>query len=471
VVSESSVIVLVADGVRPDALAALLDAGELPALAALRAEGESATLVSCFPSISIVGYAPMLLGCHPGRVGLPGLRWFDRTRRIPAALGHARSYVGPQLPRIDRDLEPGIATAFELVPGKSLGMLAGITRGLPRSRRVEAGLVTAWRATSSHLRGDVRAWLALDRDLGARLVARVRRERPRFVFAAFPGCDKASHAAGHHSALLRDALRTVDAVAGALRHDAERDGRWNSMHLWIVSDHGHASVRGHDELAAGIRELGYRALAHPLAVPRGADLAVMVSGNAMAHLYLGLEARQRPFWPALSGRWEPLAEALLARESVDLVALPLAPGRVEIRGRGRGAARLEWSEDRYSYRPSDGDPLGTGEWCGVTGDEVLERTADGPYPDAPVQLAKLCATSRCGDMVVSGAPGWDFRRRFEPVTHVSTHGALHRDQMRVPLLLSRGVARRPTRTADLLPSALRALGMAAPQGLDGRAFL
>jgi hypothetical protein len=156
---------------------------------------------------------------------------------------------------------------------------------------------------------------------------------------------------------------------------------------------------------------------------------------------------------------------------VDLMALPQAPGRLTLRGRGRGTACLEYTADRYSYRPLDGDPLGAGEWCGINGDEVLERTADGPYPDAPVQLARLCAAARCGDMVVSAAPGWDFRRRYEPVAHVSTHGALHRDQMRVPLLLSRAVARRPVRTVDLFPSALRALGVEPPPGLDGRAFL
>ena len=69
---------------------------------------------------------------------------------------------------------------------------------------------------------------------------RVREDRPDYVFAAFTGVDKASHARGHDSALVREALRIVDQAAGRLREDAERGGWWNDTHLWIVSDHGHA---------------------------------------------------------------------------------------------------------------------------------------------------------------------------------------------------------------------------------------
>jgi hypothetical protein len=43
--------------------------------------------------------------------------------------------------------------------------------------------------------------------------------------------------------------------------------------------------------------------------------------------------------------------------------------------------------------------------------------------------------------------------------------------MLVPLLLDAPVARRPRRTADVMPSALAALGIAPPPGLDGESFL
>jgi arylsulfatase A-like enzyme len=53
---------------------------------------------------------------------------------------------------------------------------------------------------------------------------------------------------------------------------------------------------------------------------------------------------------------------------------------------------------------------------------------------------------------------------------VSSHGALHREHMLVPLLVNQPVSRRPRRTVDVMPSALAALGKPVPHGLDGSAF-
>ena len=74
-------------------------------------------------------------------------------------------------------------------------------------------------------------------------------------------------------------------------------------------------------------------------------------------------------------------------------------------------------------------------------------------------------------MILSAARDWDFRARYEPIPHVSSHGALHREHMLVPLLTSRPTARVPRRTADVMPSALVALGLGVPGGLDGESFL
>ncbi|MEQ1693916.1 MAG: hypothetical protein ABMA00_21685, partial [Gemmatimonas sp.] len=79
---------------------------------------------------------------------------------------------------------------------------------------------------------------------------------------------------------------------------------------------------------------------------------------------------------------------------------------------------------------------------------------------------------RGGDIVISAAPNWDLRARFEPTTHVSTHGALLRDQMMVPLLLDAPPSREPQRTTDVVPSALELLGISVPAvPFDGRSFL
>jgi hypothetical protein len=479
-------VILVADGVRPDTLAAALDDGSLPALARLRAAGGLHEVTTVFPSVTGPAYAPFLMGRFPGAVGLPGLRWYDRARSRRTFPDRTRSYVGAEMRHVDGDLAPDAPTLFELaargaagVAGRgSVAALSVIGRGLARRDVVGRGAGFVLRAARTHFRGDVRGWLDIDRDVGAAVARLVRERRPAVTFAALTGVDKTSHSQGHDAPVVRDALRIVDDTAARIRAEAERDGTWEGMRLWVVSDHGHSPVAAHDDLAALLGAWGYRTLAHPWVYAlRRPDLAVMVSGNAMAHLYLEPHRRERPWWPALAGRWEGLAAALLARDSVDLVLLPHSPTRCEVRGAGgSGRALLEWTAGaaavaRYSYRPLDGDPLGVGALEALDAGAAYAATRASDYPDAVVQIAHLAGAARAGDVILSAARGWDFRGRYEPIPHVSSHGALHREHVLVPLLLDRPAARAPRRTADVMPSALEALGLEVPGGLDGESFL
>jgi hypothetical protein len=463
------VIVLVADGARPDAFAG--DLAAFPALRRLRDEGGLHTVTSVFPSVTGPAYTPFLLGRFPGPIGLPGLRWFDRARDACGWPDHARSYVGPQMARIDGDLDAGAPTVFELVP-RSLAAMSVVTRGLPRERRI-GGLTlrSAARAAFTHFSGNVARWLEVDREVADAIVRRMREERPDYLFAAFTGIDKASHARGHGDALTREALAIVDDAAARLRADAERGGWWDDTHLWIVSDHGHSPVYAHDDLAAAIAAMGHRTVAHPWSMRIAPEVAVMVSGNAMAHLYVDLHERSRPGWPRLAPRWDALAGALLARPSVDLLLLPHSPARCEVRGAGRGSATIERSGERFRYHRDDGDPLGMGSDFRGDADEAFDATRDGPYPDAIVQIAALAGSARAGDLILSAAPGYDFRERYEPIPHRSAHGALHREHMLVPLLLNRRPAREPRRTTELFASALAVLGVERPARMDGGVFV
>jgi hypothetical protein len=242
------------------------------------------------------------------------------------------------------------------------------------------------------------------------------------------------------------------------------------MHLWVGSDHGHSTVREHEDLTALLSDWGYSTLSHPWAFNTSADIAVMVSGNAMAHLYLNLDETTRPWWPALAGRWSDLVERLLSRQSVDLLILPNSPSSCEIVGAGRGAARLAWNESRYDYTPMTGDPLGIGEQRSLDDVQAYDATIESDYPDALVQIAQLVGSVRSGDIILSAARDWDYRAKYEPIPHVSSHGALHREHMLVPLLLNRAPKSSPRRTVDVMPSALAALGITPPRTLDGVSY-
>jgi hypothetical protein len=464
------VIVLVADGARPDAFEGRsLDA--LPALRRLREEGALHRVSSVFPSVTGPAYTPFLIGRFPGPIGVPGLRWYDRAREACGWPDYARSYVGHQMRRFDEDLDASAPTIFELVPN-SLAALSVVTRGLARARRIGALTArSALRATVTHFRGRAERWLDVDRETADVIVRRMREERPDFLFAAFTGVDKASHARGHDDALVHEAMRIVDDAAARLRTDAERGDWWDDTHLWIVSDHGHSPVHTHEDLARVVSGTGLRTVAHPWSATIAPDAAVMVSGNAMAHLYLDLGKEERPWWPALSARHGGLADALLAREAVDLLLLPHTSARCEVRSAARGIAVVERSRETYRYRCVSGDPLGLGGDVEGSADETFDATREGNYPDAIVQILSLAGSPRAGDVILSAAPGWDFRARYEPIPHRSSHGALHRDHMLVPLLLNRPAASTPRRTTDLFASALDALGVQAPATLDGGSFL
>jgi hypothetical protein len=464
------VIVLVADGARPDAFAG--DMKGLPALRRLRDDGGLHEVTSVFPSVTGPAYAPFLMGRFPGPIGIPGLRWYDHARTACGWPDYARSYVGYEMGRIDGDLDPAAPTIFELVP-RSIAALSVVTRGLAPAARVGGLTVrSALRAAVTHFRGRAERWLDVDREVAGEIVRRMRDERPDYLFAALTGVDKASHARGHQDELVREALVIVDDTVARLRDDAERGGWWADTQLWVVSDHGHAPVHTHDDLAGAVADAGHRTVAHPWSAGIAADVAVMVSGNAMAHVYVELGERGRPGWPRLAGKWSALADALLARPSVDLLLLPHSPDRCEVRSAGRGRAMVERDADRFSYRRlNGGDPLCLRADVSGAENDMDDATRGGDYPDAVVQIATLAGSARAGDFILSATPGFDFRDRYEPIPHRSAHGALHRDHMLVPLLTNRPPARTPRRTTDLFASTLAALGIAAPVVMDGESFL
>jgi hypothetical protein len=464
------VIILVADGARADAFDSGVASGALPALGRLRAEGGLHAITTVFPSVTGPAYAPFLTGRFPGPIGLPGLRWYDRARTRCRRHPYCRSYLSSEMRHMDGDLDARVPTLFELARSRFHAM-SMIGRGAGRREQLGRGPALMFRIARTHWRGDVRGWLEIDRLVGRIAVQRIRTQRPELSFIALLGLDKTSHATGHRSPDAHGALAALDEVVAELRHDAECAGQWEDTRLWIVSDHGHSSVRAHDDLATIVREAGHRVISHPWIYTRRPDAAVMVSGNAMAHIYLELSRRERPWWPALGARWEPLVQQLLERPSVDLVLLPRSPVACEVRAPERGAALVMRDGRGYAYHPIDGDPLGLGgSHTALSADESHDLTLETDYPDSLVQIAHLAGSDRAGEIILSAARGWDFRARYEPIPHVSTHGALHREHMLVPLLVNHPLLRTPRRTVDVMPSALKALGLAVPNGLDGTPF-
>lgn len=467
-------LLVVADGVRPDVMQEEIDAGRAPALAALRARGSMHAISSSFPSVTGPAYVPFLMGRHPASVGLPGLRWYDRARSLSWAPAQARSYAGIDIWHVDGDVHADAPTLLELAQPSLAGM-SMLGRGATHGR---IGRSVSWmaRAAPSHFRGDLLGWRRVERQATAAFFTRFAAVRPRASVLAITSPDKFAHAFGSRSEPVRDAIADIDAAVAKAFAIAARDGWREQLHVWVVGDHGHAPVSHHDDLHGWLEGEGLRVLAHPRLHIRNPDVALMVGGNAMAHLYLAPGERQRRWWPSHAAQWTPLLDDILARPSVDLAATALSASTVELRHATRGSAQLHRHDTdqgtRWSYILRDGDPLDLGgplhqlDACAA-----WQATSAGDYPDALVQLSWLATAARAGDIIVSASEAWDLRARFEPLPHVSTHGSLQRDQMMVPLLVDVPITRAPHRTTDVVPSALDLLAISADLPFDGRSFL
>jgi hypothetical protein len=235
-------------------------------------------------------------------------------------------------------------------------------------------------------------------------------------------------------------------------------------------------VGQHDDLHGWLEGEGLRVLAHPRLNVKNPDVVLMVGGNAMAHLYMAPSQRSRRWWSSHAAGWDHVMNKLVERPSVDLLAVSTSECVVQVRHSMRGVAEVRRTEGasgtRWSYVPLDGDPLLLGgAHQQLDTNAAWELSCDTVYPDALVQLSWLGASSRSGDVVLSASEGWDLRDRFEPVTHISTHGALLKEQMMVPLIVDLPTARRPQRTTDIVPSALQLLHVQADTQFDGQSFL
>lgn len=459
------VVFVLIDGARHDVLGDLLARGDLPNLARWVIEPGGITVATTvFPSTTGVAYVPFLFGRYPGAANVPGIRWLDRAAAgagLRAQWSAARSYCGAQAAWINRDIACG-PSIFELVP-QSLAICTPIIRGLARGahlmpvRRALLGIAAHYFGTYGALdRAVADAWLA------------VAAESWRFLFVVFPGPDGLSHLLGPSHPQVLDSYRRIDRALGRFVARARTAGE--DPVLFVAADHGASSVAEHCDIALALEGLGVPTIRHPLHVwRRGAQAAVMVSGNGCAHVYF------RP----RSGDGTPRSGAAVPSDLVgELMGLPGVRLGAWRDGHGDVVVASGWQRacvaadaDGVGYEPLLGDPLGLGaERFTLADRDMLSRSRRTAFPDAPRQLVQLFESPRTGDLVLAAAHGSDFRDAWEFPEHRAGHGSLIADHMEVPLAASLPLPDAPIRTVDVMPAMLEALGVPVPEGLDGVPF-
>ena len=468
------VLLLLADGFRPDVLQALCAAGELPNMTRyFLSEGSYHDGITVLPSVTNVAYLPMLTGQYPGTANLPGIRWVDKSRFTFKDLlvkGH-RSYIGPAHLRFNDDLPDDLETLFELSPG-SLAIRSDIHRGLsPGLNRFYRASVPFMFFSHYFKRADFVDKIAL-RTL-IRALRKMDGNLPRFVFLPMLDVDTASHAHGPEARQTLDAYRRVDAAVGAIVDRLKRMGIWQKTHILISSDHGHTRTTQHLDLSGMVSHLGYNVFEHPNIYRRVANAAVAISGNSFANVYVASEGRwERPsVGDELEGEHCKLLEALSQREEVEWIAYRHDNGAIKIASRA-GAALLNRIDDNYTYDFEGPDPLQLGlSGSKIHESEALKVTANTRFPDALEQIWQLFTSRRTGDIVVTAKPRYDLRGWREWPEHRSSHGALCSEHMKVPILSSRPFpSNGPVRTVDLFPTIIESLGLTPTKTHSGRSL-
>jgi hypothetical protein len=456
------------DGARADVFEHLVERGDLPNICRhLLETGGTSPATTVFPSTTGVAYLPLLTGCYPGTCNVPGIRWLDPTGYAGdwwSDREHLRSYCGPQGGLINSDIPAEMPTLFDLVPD-SVAMCSPFSRGLPPERNLLGFQRAAWGAVAHY----VGYYTGLERAVG-RALCRAVPGRHSFVFAVFPGVDGVTHFWDPWHLNVLDMYRVFDGIVGDY---AAAGGFEGDQLTLLVSDHGLGPVEHHTDVALELERVGVPVLRHPVVWRRNPQVAVMVSGNASAQLYLrpGVP-RSRRFdvseveAGSVAGISRHLVRDLATMPGVALVVGTDGADVVLVSREGR-ARLFEESGGTIRYEPESTDVLGIGGGL-RSGREWLARSIASRFPDAPVQLSQLFRSRRAGDLVAIAAEGHDLRLKWEVPEHRSGHGSLTHDHMRCLVAASRqlpGIVR----TVDVFPLILQHLGVAVPDGIDGEA--
>ena len=473
------VLAILCDGARPDVMARMAAAGEMPVVKRHFVDaGGFRAGTSVFPTVSGPAHLPMLTGAHPGRANLPGIRWAERPSNRLGFLGRTRSYMTPfRSPKLQRDVPAGVTTLFEHIEGLA-DINTWFLRGCPnKARFTRTSKATAWLkslATTNWYSSDLAAEHA---------VIRAFERGYRSAFAVFPAVDELGHRSGPVSEETYEAYRRFDQALGRVIDALARRGSLDRTLIVLSSDHGQSTTHTHFELDQFVRTVIPRTLSYPRLWQHllGAQAAVMVSGNAMANVYLAGNRGwdDRPDLEDPRGRPAELVQALLGQESIDHLVYRHGEGRacVVIGRAGKAYVEPQAEGDQpatsVTYRVEGVDPLGLGlgpDPVTLTRDEIAARTAASDYPDAPWQLAEFYRSPRAGDLLVCARPGFDLRANFEYQPHNGSHGGLHKDHMLVPAAVNGTWGKDHVRTVDLFPTILHALGKPVPHAIDGEAI-
>ncbi|MCB1214278.1 MAG: alkaline phosphatase family protein, partial [Deltaproteobacteria bacterium] len=446
-------IVILADGARYDIFKELLESERLPHLQEVfLSEGAYAKGISVFPSTTGPAYMPFLTGCFPGTCNVPGIRWFDKARYAKGgfSLERFRSYVGLESFLMNRDMKPDLTTLFDSI-NHSYNIFSSVNRGVSLSNNVTAHM-RMWYWYYAHLTD---RWHLVDEAALEKSLSVLKKDF-EFLFVVFPGIDEYSHLSYPKHPQSIKSYEYIDFAIGQMAQELKSQGKYEETAFFIISDHGLSETREHFGVASSLEEKGYKVFYYPKILKKGFEVASMVSGNGMLHLYFKGESWDKKLnKEALEAYYPQLLNHLLEEPAVDLILLRGESDWVYVLSR-EGSLKLREKQEKVEFENLKGDILKLNQVQGNWSfEEALVKTQATTYPDSLVQIAQIFRSSRTGDVIISASKGYDLRKRFEHPEHKSSHGGLIEEHMLIPFFSSVSVTRPVLRSVDLFPTILQ----------------
>jgi hypothetical protein len=289
--------------------------------------------------------------------------------------------------------------------------------------------------------GGVLRSVGINDDYAARVGAMLLKERaaPFNLVYFFKGDSIAHH---HGLSAQRQWLTTADEyVARIFRAGGGVDRVLEDYAVLALSDHGHAPLLPKSRYV-DLRIIPGQKVSSGVKARFGNGTTIVVVPNGRsALLYLRGDVEL-----------ESVVQRLVGRRGVDLAAW-MEDGWAVVRRLGREVRFLPGSGARDSFGRSwalEGDPR-------ALEIDVSDGSLHyGDYPDALERLWGCLHSPRCGDVVLSAAPGYTFGEISGGYHTASDHGSLHASDSNVFVLAS-GVPA-PHRITDVAPTLLSHFG-------------
>ncbi len=277
------VIVFLLDGLNANLLVDAIDAGEVPTIAGLVAEGvcyREGSLAS-LPTVTLPNHATLLTGAHPGHHGVLANTWLDRAGdRMPDLLDYEQmirtsDWIRPEVETLFEALRRNLPESFNAAMyeyadrGADWSTYAELRAGrrpahVPRRTDPMPDTTERWIEPDTQYHFMSRIDTASTRQACELLDPAGPYPTPTFLWVTYNVTDAAGHHAGPHGEEARDALRDSDARLARVLDAAEHAGILADTAVFVLADHGmeqtDPNVTGHyrprlDDAGVAYRDL------------------------------------------------------------------------------------------------------------------------------------------------------------------------------------------------------------------------